>query len=107
MIYGYARCSTNEEFQDIHRQVRELIQKGAKENTIYLEYESGVKENRAELQKLLDSVQNNDTIIATEVSRITRSTKQLCEIIEMAKEKQREIDQCCSRDLILILIFFR
>ncbi len=87
MIYGYARCSTNEEFQDIHRQVRELIQKGAKENTIYLEYESGVKENRAELQKLLDSVQNNDTIIATEVSRITRSTKQLCEIIEMAKEK--------------------
>lgn len=24
MIYGYARCSTNEQLQDINRQVREL-----------------------------------------------------------------------------------
>ena len=37
--------------------------------------------------KLLDIVQPSDTIIATEVSRITRSTKQLCDIIEFAKEK--------------------
>ena len=26
MIYGYARCSTNEEMQDINRQIRELNQ---------------------------------------------------------------------------------
>ena len=26
MIYGYARCSTNEEMQDINRQIRELKQ---------------------------------------------------------------------------------
>lgn len=26
MIYGYARCSTNEKEQDINRQVRELKQ---------------------------------------------------------------------------------
>ena len=32
-----------------------------------------------------------DTIIATEVSRITRSTKQLCEIIEFAKEKKLKL----------------
>lgn len=41
--------------------------------------------NRAELQKLLDIVNSGDTILATEVSRITRSTKQLCDIIEFAK----------------------
>lgn len=87
MIYGYARCSTNEELQDINRQVRELKQNGATDTTIYLEYESGTKTNRAELIKLLDVVQYGDTILATEVSRITRSTKQLCEIIELAKEK--------------------
>ena len=29
MIYGYARCSTNEEMQDINRQIRELKQLGA------------------------------------------------------------------------------
>ena len=87
MIYGYARCSTNEKLQDIQRQVRELKQQGATEETVYLEYESGTKENRAELNKLLKAVQPGDTILATEVSRITRSTKQLCEIIELAKDR--------------------
>ncbi len=87
MIYGYARCSTNEKMQDINRQVRELKQQGATDTTIYLEYESGTKVNRTELNKLLNIVQSGDTIIATEVSRITRSTKQLCEIIELSKDK--------------------
>lgn len=87
MIYGYARCSTNEKMQDINRQVRELKQQGATDTTIYLEYESGTKVDRKELNKLLNIVQSGDTIIATEVSRITRSTKQLCDIIELAKEK--------------------
>ena len=88
LVYGYARCSTNEQLQDINRQVRELKQQGATETTIYLEYESGTKINRAELHKLLSVVQVGDTILATEVSRITRSTKQLCDIIEFAKERK-------------------
>lgn len=88
MVYGYARCSTNEKFQDINRQVRELKQAGACDESIYLEYESGTNTNRTELNKLLNTVQKGDTIISTEVSRITRSTKQLCDIIELAKSKQ-------------------
>ena len=88
MIYGYARCSTNESLQDINRQIRELKQQGAEDKTIYREYESGTKVNRAELQKLLDIVKPGDTILATEVSRITRSTKQLCDIIELAKNRK-------------------
>lgn len=87
MIYGYARCSTNEELQDINRQVRELKQQGATDETIYLEYESGAKTDRAEWNKLLNVIDAGDTILATEVSRFTRSTKQLCDIIELAKEK--------------------
>ena len=85
MIYGYARCSTDETKQDISRQVRELKQQGATDSTIYLEFESGAKSDRAELNKLLNVVKSGDTIISTEVSRITRSTKQLCEIIELAQ----------------------
>lgn len=88
MIYGYARCSTNETMQDINRQIRELKQQGATDQTIYREYESGTKVNRAELQKLLNIVKPGDTILATEVSRITRSTKQLCDIIELAKNRK-------------------
>ena len=87
MIYGYARCSTTEQLQDINRQVRELNKQGVPLDDIYLEYESGLKENRVELNRLLNCVNSGDTIISTEVSRITRSTKQLCEIIEFAKDK--------------------
>lgn len=104
MIYGYARCSTNEKMQDINRQVRELKQQGATDKTIYLEYESGTKEDRAELNKLMAAVRPGDTIIATEVSRITRSTKQLCEIIEFAKAQNIKLIMGtfvvdCSREL--------
>lgn len=91
MIYGYARCSTNEKLQDIDRQRRDLKKYGVTDSTLFLEYESGMKENRTKLTELLEIVQAKDTIVATEVSRITRSTKQLCEIIEMAKDKQLKL----------------
>jgi DNA invertase Pin-like site-specific DNA recombinase len=65
MIYGYARCSTNEEMQDINRQIRELKQLGATDRTIYCEYESGMKNDRVELQRLLGTVKLGDTIVAT------------------------------------------
>ena len=65
MVYGYARCSTSEERQDINRQ-----------------------DDRAEFQKLLDAVKEGDTIVATEVSRLTRSTKHLCEILKTIQDKK-------------------
>ena len=88
MKYGYGRCSTNEFKQDIERQIRELMQQGVQRENIYFEYDSGIKEDRTELNKLLKKVIAGDEIIATEVSRITRSTKQLCEILEFAKNKK-------------------
>lgn len=89
MVYGYARCSTNEERQDIDRQKRELYSLGVTEDKyIYWEYESGTKTDRAELQKLLDIVKEGDTIVTTEVSRLTRSTKHLCEILQIVQEKK-------------------
>lgn len=87
-IYGYARCSTNNIKQDISRQTRELIAAGVPEKNIFFEYESGAKTDRRQLKRLLEKIVEGDTIVATEVSRITRSTKQLCEIIEFAKEKK-------------------
>lgn len=87
MIYGYARCSTDETKQDITRQTKELKELGATDETIYLEYESGTKVDRHELNKLLAIIKEGDTILATEVSRLTRSTKHLCDFIEFAKLK--------------------
>lgn len=88
MEYGYCRCSTNENRQDIDRQKRELKKLGIREENIYWEYESGAKADRVQLNRLLDTINEGDTIACTEVSRLTRSTKQLCELIEFSKEKQ-------------------
>lgn len=90
MIYAYARVSTNEKLglQDIGRQYRELEKMGARKENIYSEYESGTKIERVQLNKLLEVVQKGDTIACTEASRITRSIKQLLEILEFAKQKQ-------------------
>ena len=87
-VYGYCRCSTNDTKQDIDRQVRELKSMGAKAETIYKEYVSGMKQNKTELNKLLDVISEGDTLAVTEVSRITRSTKQLCDIIDLVKAKK-------------------
>lgn len=89
MIYGYARCSTNEVRQDIDRQKRELFALGvAEDKHIYWEYESGMKDDRAEFLKLMDAANVGDTIVTTEVSRLTRSTKHLCEILQQVQDKK-------------------
>ena len=45
MIYGYARCSTNESKQDINRQIKELKAAGADE--VIFEYEHGDARQRS------------------------------------------------------------
>lgn len=88
MKYGYARCSTNESKQDINRQKRELKSMGIKEDNIFFEYESGAKDDRKELGRLMQIVKPGDSITSLEVSRLTRSTQKLCEIIKEVQEKQ-------------------
>lgn len=90
MIHGYARCSTNESKQDIDRQVRELKAAGAK--NIFLEYEHGDAVVKKQLSSLLESAKEGDTIITLEVSRLARSTKQLCEIIEVIRAKRLRLE---------------
>ena len=82
---GYARCSTNESKQDINRQVRELKVAGAEE--IFIEYEHGDSKIKSQQSAMFDQAVVGDTIIVLEVSRLARSTQQLCEIIERVREK--------------------
>ena len=90
MKHGYARCSTNESKQDIDRQVRELKQAGAER--IFLEYEHGDSAVKCQLSSLLEQAEEGDTIITLEVSRLARSTKQLCEIIEVIRAKHLRLE---------------
>ena len=83
--YGYARCSTNEDKQDINRQIRELKAAGADE--VIFEYEHGDAKVKKNLYMLLEMAEAGDTIITMEVSRLSRSTQQLCEILDIVKHK--------------------
>ena len=67
-VYGYARCSTNEDTQDINRQIRELKAAGAEE--VVFEYEHGDAKVKQNLNMLLDAAQEGDTIITLEASHV-------------------------------------
>ena len=85
MNRGYSRCSTNEGKQDINRQVRELKAAGAE--VVYMEYEHGDAKVKSQQQAMFAESEAGDTIIVLEVSRLARSTQQLCEIIEIVRAK--------------------
>lgn len=90
MNHGYARCSTNESKQDIDRQVRELKAAGAE--SLFVEYEHGDADEKKQLSLLLEQARPGDTIITTEVSRLSRSTKQLCEIIDRIQKQKLRLE---------------
>lgn len=73
MIYGYARVSTST--QRIDRQVKniERFAPGAK---IYKEHFTGTKIDRPEWNKLLKRVQQGDTIVFDDVSRMSRNASE-------------------------------
>ncbi|MBQ4264309.1 MAG: recombinase family protein [Clostridia bacterium] len=66
--------------------MRELKAAGA--DKIIFEYEHTDAKVKKNLQMLLDTAQEGDTIITLEVSRLSRSTQQLCEIINTIRKKR-------------------
>lgn len=64
MVYGYARCSTNESKQDITRQIKQLQAAGAKE--VITEWEHGDAKTKKQLQGLLETAQAGDSIITVD-----------------------------------------
>ena len=85
-IFGYARCSTTKEKQDITRQMNELDAAGAE--IIFKDFGSGADTNRKNFNTLQTQITSGDTLTATELSRVTRSIHHLCHIIEWAAEKK-------------------
>ncbi len=89
-IYGYARVSLSEEKgQDLQRQVRELRAAGAEE--IITEREHGDSRIKQNLDLLMEIAEQGSTLICTEVSRLSRSTQQLCGIVDIIKQKRMRL----------------
>ena len=82
MIIGYARVSTTE--QNLEGQTDLLTQNGCER--IYSEKISGVKKERPQLDRMMDSLRAGDTVIITELTRLGRSVKELLSIIERIHE---------------------
>lgn len=86
VVHGYARCSTNETRQDIDRQTRELRAAGA--TKIWLEYEHGDNPEKEQQEAMLEAVRPGDTIVTTEVTRLARSVRQLCDFVDIVKDRR-------------------
>jgi len=80
---GYARVSTQD--QNLDRQLDTLKEAGC--DKIYKEKITGSKKDRPELDKLLEDLRSGDTIIVSDLTRLSRSTKDLFNLVEQIEGK--------------------
>lgn len=78
MRIGYARVSTAD--QNLDRQLDNLHAAGCEK--IYQEKMTGTKSTRPEYQKMLDALRPGDVLVVDSFSRLSRSTKDLLEVVE-------------------------
>lgn len=88
-LIGYARVSTEE--QNLDRQIDALVNYGIDERLIFKEKITGTKRNRPELSNMINSLKSNDVVVIADLTRISRSTKDLLDIVDKIKEKGASI----------------
>ncbi len=81
-LIGYARVSSVG--QSLAVQIDKLIHC----DRVYQEKKSGSSNKRPELKACLDYVREGDTLVVTRLDRLARSTLHLCQIAEVLKHKQ-------------------
>lgn len=78
MVVGYSRVSTVG--QSLNRQCDALRAYGV--DMMFCEKMSGTKKNRPELDAMLSKLKPGDTVVIESLSRLGRSVKNLCELME-------------------------
>lgn len=109
MIIGYARCSTAD--QNLDWQLDALNKEGCER--IYQEKVSGTKKDRPELSKMLDALRAGDTVVICELTRLSRSTKDLFDLVERINNiganirslKESWLDTTTTQGRLLFTIF--
>ena len=89
MLIGYSRVS--DESQSLNRQIDMLVENGVDERNIYREKITGTKRERPELNRMIDELKPQDTVVIAELTRLSRSTKDLFEIVEQVQGKGANI----------------
>lgn len=83
-VYGYMRISTTKEEQKFDRQEAQLSDKV---DVIFQDRVSGSKRKRPELDKMLNRLEAGDVVLILSIDRLSRSTKDLLDIVETIREK--------------------
>jgi len=89
MLIGYCRVSTAE--QSLDKYFDMLIDAGVDKRNIYYEKITGKKRDRPELERMLAELTNKDIVIVPDISRLSRSVKDLFEIVELVRSKGANI----------------
>lgn len=80
---GYARVSTSG--QNLDSQLDDLKKAGC--SKIFADRVSGVKESRPEWNQLLEYLRHGDTLVITELSRMSRSLMHLLQTVKILEER--------------------
>lgn len=92
MKIGYARVSTLE--QNLDRQLDQLKAEGCER--IYCDKISGSSKSRPELDRMIDMLRSGDVVIVTELSRLSRSSKDLLEKVELFRKM--DVNLCSLKE---------
>jgi len=84
-IRYYVRVSTTE--QKVDRQL--LAYDGA--DSLYIDKMSGARFDRPQLQTMLNELNENDTVVVKSIDRLSRSTKDLLEIVDIITKKKAKL----------------
>ena len=90
IIYGYARVSTREQNED--RQMIAMQQFGVAQTHIFLDKQSGKDFNRPAYRRLLNILQEGDTLVIKSIDRLGRNYDEILEQWRiLTKEKRIDI----------------
>lgn len=93
---GYARVSTVG--QTLDTQIKSLKKFGCKR--IFREKASGADGQRVQLRKMVQTLQEGDTVVVTRIDRLARSTFDLFGIVRDITQKKRGFTHWRSHGLI-------
>lgn len=87
MLLGYARVSTDDQILD--RQIDALQNAGV--DKLFCEKITGTKADRPKLNELFDQLRPGDIVVISDLTRLSRSTKDLFNIVEKIQTRGADI----------------
>ena len=87
MKYGYARVSPGGKSESVDAQARQLTKAGCKK--VFRDvHVSGAKTDRAQLRRVIETLEPGDVLIVTRLDRLARSTRDLLNTLAAITERK-------------------